>query len=171
MITDRSGRSGRQQVNMSRGRPRRLRAALAGLLAIAVMATLLPTAADAATRSPKRATAVRLAAQLLKKQLKDKSRGLVEARISDPAKTRKGAWEFLYDDLAKNGDICTAKLVVQFKSSKSNTIVASFTGANCENPGAEVLGFRAASRAWGKAAARGSKALQESLQTYEDTTD
>jgi hypothetical protein len=151
--------------------PHRLRAVLVGLLAVAVMATLLPAAAGAATRSPRKAVAVKLATSLLKKQLKDNNRQLVEARLSEPVKTRKGAWQFLYDDLAKNGDICTAALVVKFKSPASNTVVASFVRSNCENPGAEVLGIRSAARAFGKAAVKRAGALRDSLQTYEDTTD
>jgi hypothetical protein len=135
------------------------------------MATLLPATAGAAVRAPKKSEAVKLATRLVKKQIKDKKRGLVEARISDPVKTRAGAWQCLYDDLAKNGDICTAKLVVKFQSSKSTTIVASFSGSNCANPGPEGLGFRTAARGWGKAALKGEKKLRRSLQTYEDTTD
>jgi hypothetical protein len=151
-------------------RPGRLRAVLVALLAIAVMATLLPAAAGAATRSPKKADAIKLATRLVKQQLTNKKRGLVEARISAPAKTKAGAWQFLYDDLAKNGDVCTAKVLVKFKSATSTTLVASFTGSNCQNPGPEALGFRTAARAWGRAALSGEKKLTASLQTYEDTT-
>jgi hypothetical protein len=144
---------------------------IVALLAIALMATLLPATAGAATRAPSKSVAAKLAARLLKNQLKNTKRGLVEARISQPVKTKAGSWLFLYDDLAKNGDICTAKLVVKFKSATSNTVTASFVGSRCENPGAEVLGFRTAARAWGRAALKGEKSLTASLQTYEDTTD
>jgi hypothetical protein len=152
----------------SRGR---LRAWLVALLAIAMTVTLLPATAGAATRAPKKADAISLATRLVKKQLKDKKRGLVEARISEPVKTKAGAWEFLYDDLAKNGDVCTAKLLVKFQSSKSTTVVASFSGSECENPGPEALGFRTAARDWGVAALKGKKKLTRSVQAYEDTTD
>jgi hypothetical protein len=151
--------------------PGRLRAAFIALLAVALMATLVPATAGAAARAPKRAEAIKLATRLVKQQVKNKKRGLVEARISDPVKTKAGAWSFLYDDLAKNGDVCTATVLVKFKSSTSSTINASFTNANCENPGPEALGFRAAARAWGVAALKGKKKLTASLQTYEDTTD
>jgi hypothetical protein len=155
---------------MSRGRPRRLRASIIALLALALMATLAPVNAYAAPRAPSKATADRLAKQLLKKQLKDASRQLVEARITLGVKNkRRGQWEYLYDDLSRNGDVCTALIVVKFKSQTSSTIRAGFSDSNCENPGDEVLAFRTATRAYQRAEEKAAPALRRALRRFTST--
>src|SRR3954452_773650 len=81
-ITDRSTRlSGGKLIRQGIGRGGRLRAVFATLLVVSLLGSLmLASTASAATLSEK--VAVSQATKLMKKQLKDRSRRLVEARVS-----------------------------------------------------------------------------------------
>src|SRR5215213_1852653 len=93
-ITDRSTRtSGGKLTGQGMGRGARLRALFATLLALSLLGSLvLASTASAATLSEK--VAVKQAARLMKKQLSDRSRRLVEARISVGDKVSSSRWRF-----------------------------------------------------------------------------
>jgi hypothetical protein len=146
--------------------PRHPRVLIVALLTLALMLAAFVPADAGAARSPSYAIAKRLAVQLLNQQLHNKKRKLTEARITEGVKTKNGTWEFLYDDLSKDGVICTGVIAVRYKPAGGTRIVGNFLSGKCERPGAEVLGFRTASRAADRSLLRSGPAVQRSLKAY-----
>jgi hypothetical protein len=148
------------------GRGGRLRAAFATLLALSLLGSLaLAQTAGAATLSER--VAVKQAARLMNKQLKDKERDLVEARVSVGERVNRNRFVFLYDDLNKEGVVCTATIDVRLTPPGGNTVVARFLkGAKCAAPGDEGLGFRAAARFAGVAFAKKERSVLRSVTRY-----
>jgi len=148
------------------GRGARLRALFATLLALSLLGSLvLASSAGAATLSEK--VAVKQAARLMKKQLSDRSRRLVEARISVGDKVSSSRWRFLYDDLNRQGVVCNAVIEVRLTS---KALSARFLpGSECERPGDEGLAYRAAARFAGAAFDKRARSILRSVARYTDS--
>ena len=125
------------------GRGGRLRATFATLLALSLLASLgLAQTASARTLSER--LAVTQVTRLMNKQLKDRKRRLVEARVSVGERINRNRFVFLYDDLNRQGVVCTATIDVRLVPPGGNTVVARFVGkSRCERPGDEGLAYRA----------------------------
>jgi len=148
------------------GRGARLRALFATLLVLSLLGSLvLASSAGAATLSEK--VAVKQAARLMKKQLSDRSRRLVEARISVGDKVSSSRWRFLYDDLNRQGVVCNAVIEVRLTS---KALSARFLpGSECERPGDEGLAYRAAARFAGAAFDKRARSILRSVARYTDS--
>jgi hypothetical protein len=150
------------------GRGGRLRAGFATLLVVSLLGSLmLASTASAATLSEK--VAVSQASKLMKRQLKDRSRRLVEARVSVGERRSKGRWLFLYDDLNRQGTVCTAVIEVRLTS---KALIARFLpGSKCERPGDEGLAYRAAARFAGAAFEKRTRSIARSVTRYTESAD
>jgi hypothetical protein len=146
----------------------RLRAAFATLLALSLVGSLmLAGTASAATLSKK--VAVQQATKLMKRQLNDRSRRLVEARISVGEKRSKSRWLFAYDDLNRQGIVCNAVIEVRLTS---KALTARFLpGSRCERPGDEGLAYRAAARFAGAAFDKRARSIARSVTRYTESAD
>jgi hypothetical protein len=103
----------------------------------------------------------------MKKQLSDRSRRLVEARISVGDKVSSSRWRFLYDDLNRQGVVCNAVIEVRLTS---KALSARFLpGSECERPGDEGLAYRAAARFAGAAFDRRARSILRSVSRYTDS--
>ena len=125
------------------GRVGRARAVFAALLAVYLLGSLvLASTASAQTLSER--TATQQATRLVNRQLQDRSRRLVEARISDGERASRTRWLFQYDDLNRQGEVCLATLEVRLRN---RTIRSRFLpGSSCRRPGDTALAYRAAAR-------------------------
>ena len=140
----------------------RMRGLLAALTALALLATLfVADSANAQTLTSKRAKT--MANSLLNKQLADKDRRLIEARISTPRRTSRRVIRFLYDDLNRQGVVCTGVIEVR-RSGRRFT--ARFRTTECEQPGDEVLAFRAQSRVVATRFVRKEASVLRSIRRY-----
>ena len=150
-------------MNTAIGTGRRLRTALATALALTVLTTLVVVeTASAATLSERLAT--RTATKLVKKQLADEDRNLVEARISVGERVSRNVYRFLYDDLNREGEICTGVIDVRLSGT---TIRGRFlSGSTCEAPGDGALAVRNATRAAARQFLRAEPALRRSVRRY-----
>jgi hypothetical protein len=148
------------------GRGGRLRAAFATLLALSLLASLgLAQTASARTLSER--LAVKQAARLMNKQLRDRDRRLVEARVSIGERVNRNRFVFLYDDLNRQGVVCTGTIDVRLVPPGGNKVVARFLrDTNCERPGDEALGYRAAARFAGAAFAKRERSVLRSVTRY-----
>lgn len=140
-----------------------MRAALAALVAFSLLLTLF--VADSAQAgnhlTGKRAKA--LANNLLERQLADRDRRLLEARISPARRVNRRVIRFLYDDLNRNGVVCTATIQVRRTGLRFS---ARFIRSTCEQPGDEVLAFRAQARVVGIRFARKERSVLRSIRRY-----
>ena len=148
------------------GRGGRLRAVFATLLAFSLLsAFVMASTASAATLSEK--VAVSQATKLMKKQLNDRSRRLVEARISVGEKRSSNRYLFLYDDLNRQGVVCNAVIEVRLTS---KALTARFLpNSSCETPGDEALAYRAAARFAGAAFEKKQRSVLRSVSRYTDS--
>jgi len=148
------------------GRGGRLRAVFATLLALSLLGSLL-LASTASARTLSERLAVSQATKLMKKQLKDRDRRLVEARISVGEKVSGSRWRFLYDDLNRQGVVCTGVIEVRLVPPGGNTVRAKFLpGSRCERPGDEGLAYRAAARFAAVAFAKKERSLLRGVTRY-----
>jgi hypothetical protein len=154
-------------LNIAIGSGRRLRAAFAASLALTLLTTLaVVEAAGAATLSERQAT--RTAAKLVKKQLADRERDLVEARISVGERVNRLRFQFLYDDLNSQGEVCTGVIDVR---RRGRTIRAAFLrGSSCSAPGADALAVRNTTRAAARFFARVDAKVRRSVRRYARAT-
>jgi hypothetical protein len=150
------------------GRGGRLRAAFATLLVLSLLGSLmLASTASAATLSEK--VAVKQAAKLMKRQLNDRSRRLVEARVSVGERRSKSRFLFLYDDLNRQGVVCNAVIEVRLTS---KALTARFVpGSRCERPGDEGLAYRAAARFAGAAFEKRTRSIARSVTRYTESAE
>lgn len=149
------------------GRGRQLRAYCATLIVLSLLGSLvLAGTASARTLSERVATAQ--ATKLLKKQLRDRDRRLVEARILEGEKVSSSRWLFLYDDLNRQGVVCTAVLEVRLTGAGDRTITARFVRSSCSRPGSQALAYRAAARFAGTAFVRRERSILRSIRRYID---
>jgi hypothetical protein len=141
---------------------------MATLLALSLLGSLvLASNASAATLSEK--VAVTQASKLIKKQLSDRSRRLVEARISVGERVSSSRWRFLYDDLNRQGVVCNAVMEVRLTS---KALSARFLpGSRCERPGDEGLAYRAAARFAGAAFERKQRSILRSVSRYTESAE
>lgn len=140
----------------------RMRATLAALVALSLLATLLVAdSAQASHLSTKRAKA--MANRLVKKQLRDRDRRLIEARLSAPRRVNRRTVRFLYDDLNRSGVVCTGTIQVRRTGLR---FFARFSTTRCAQPGDEVLAFRAQARVVEKRFARKARSIERSLERY-----
>lgn len=140
----------------------RMRAALAALTALALVATLVAAdGAHARTLTYKRAKA--MANDLVEKQLNNRKRGLLEARITSGRRVNRRVVRFLYDDLSRSGLVCTG--VIQVRRSGLR-FLARFRSSECELPGEEILSFRAQARVAGTRAKRKQRSVRRSVRRY-----
>lgn len=147
------------------GRGGRLRA-LATLLTFSLLASLA-LAQTAGARTLSERLAVRQATKLMDRQLKDRDRRLVEARISVGERVSRNRFVFLYDDLNRQGVVCTGTIDVRLRPPGGNTVVARFLrDTNCESPGDEALAYRAAARFAAVAVARKERSVLRSVTRY-----
>ena len=150
------------------GRGGRLRAAFATLLALSLIGSLmLAGTASAATLSER--VAVQQATKLMKRQLNDRSRRLVEARVSVGERRSKSRFLFLYDDLNRQGVVCNAVIEVRLTS---KALTARFLpGSECERPGDEGLAYRAAARFAGEAFEKKTRSIARSVTRYTESAE
>jgi hypothetical protein len=143
-----------------------VRAFFATLLALSLLGSLmLASTASAATLSEK--VAVKQATRLMNKQLNDRSRRLVEARISVGERRGKSRWLFLYDDLNRQGVVCNAVIEVRLSS---KALTARFLpNSKCNTISDEVLSYRAAARFAGTAFAKKRRSVLRSVTRYTDS--
>ena len=148
------------------GRGGRLRAVFATLLALSLLGSLvLANTASARTLSEK--VAVSQATKLMKKQLRDRDRRLVEARIAVGDRVSSSRWRFLYDDLSRQGVVCNAVIEVRLTS---KSLSAKFlSGSACERPGDEGLAYRAAARFAGAAFEKKQRSILRSVSRYTES--
>ena len=145
------------------GSQSRMRVALAALLAFTLLATLF--VADSAEASShltgKRAKA--MANNLLEKQLRDRDRRLIEARVTSPRRVNRRVVRFRYDDLSRTGVVCTGTIQVRRNGLRFS---ARFLSSNCERPGEEALAFRAQSRVVAIRFLRKVRSVRRSVTRY-----
>jgi hypothetical protein len=140
----------------------RTRATLVALLVLTLAATLLAAdSASAQTLSSKRAKA--MAGELLDQQLRDRDRRLLEARISTPRRVSRRVIRFLYDDLNRQGVICTGVIEVRRTGRR---FIARFRTSDCEQPGDEVLAFRAQARVVETRVIRKARSVERSVTRF-----
>ena len=138
----------------------------ATLLALSLLASLA-VAQTASARTLSERLAVKQAVKLMNNQLKDRDRDLVEARISVGERVNRNRFVFLYDDLNGDGEVCTGTIDVRLNPPGGNTVVARFLrDTNCERPGDEALGFRAAARLAGIAFEKKERSVLRSVTRY-----
>jgi hypothetical protein len=147
------------------GTGRRLRTALAALLALSLIATLV-VAETASARTLSVKVAARTATQLMNKQLKDPKRKLVEARISVGVRVNGNSFRFLYDDLDRDGDVCAGVIEVRLVPPGGATVNARFRETKCARPSDEALAFRTVARAAGRAFVRAQPELIRSVKRF-----
>jgi hypothetical protein len=148
-----------------------MRALFATLLAVALLGSLVLTS-TASARTLSERTATSQATRLMKKQLRDRDRRLVEARISVGRKVDNSRWRFLYDDLNRQGVVCTATIEVRLIPPGGNTIQSRFLrDSNCERPGDEPLAYRAAARVADLAFAKKERSILRSVSRYIDSAE
>ena len=148
------------------GRGGRLRASLVSLLALSLLASLA-LAPTASARTLSERLAVKQATRLVDKQLKNRDRRLVEARISVGERVDRNRFVFLYDDLNRQGVVCTGTIDVRLRPAGGSTVVARFLrDTNCERPGDEALSYRAAARFAGEAFAKKERSVLRSVTRY-----
>jgi hypothetical protein len=152
-------------LNIAIGTRGRLRAAFAALLTLSLLATLV-VVETASARTLSGRLAERTATKLLKKQLSDRDRRLVEARISVGERVDKNTFRFLYDDLNRRGEVCVGTMEVRLVPSGGNTVRARFRSTKCASPGEEALAFRTVARAAGSAFVRAQPAISRSVRRY-----
>jgi hypothetical protein len=104
-----------------------------------------------------------MANSLLERQLSDRSRRLIEARISTPRRVNRRVVRFLYDDLNRNGVVCTGTIEVRRTGLRFR---ARFIRSNCERPGDEALAFRAQARVVAIRVARKERSVSRSIARY-----
>lgn len=150
------------------GRGRRLRALFATLLALSLLGSLvLAGTANAQTLSER--TATQQATRLMKRQLQDRDRRLVEARITVGERASRSRWLFLYDDLNRQGVVCNAVIEVGLRG---RTIRSRFLpGSRCQRPGDEGLAYRAAARFAGVAFVRRERSVLRSVTRYTESAE
>jgi hypothetical protein len=152
-------------LNIAFGTGRRLRAAFATLLALALLGTLVAAqTASAATLSQR--VALSTAKKLVKKQLSDRTRKLTEARIGAGKRLNSSSFAYLYDDLNRDGDVCAGTILVRLIPPGGNTVQAEFSKTTCKRPGDEALAFRAVARSAGLAFLRAQPAVARSVSRY-----
>ena len=151
------------------GRGGRLRAIFATLLALSLLGSLV-LASTASARTLSERLAVSQATKLMKKQLRDRDRRLVEARISVGKRVNRSRWRFLYDDLNRQGVVCTATLEVRLIPPGGNTVQARFLDSNCARPGDEALAYRAAARFAGVAFEKRQRSILRAVTRYTEQT-
>ena len=145
----------------------RMRATLVALLVMTLLITLFAAdSASAQTLSTKRAT--KMANSLLDRQLNNRDRRLLEARISTPRRVNRRVVRFLYDDLNRQGVICTATIEVRRTGRRFS---ARFRASDCEQPGDEVLAFRAQSRVYATRFARKAASIRRSIRRYDRSSE
>jgi hypothetical protein len=152
-------------LNIAIGTGRRLRAAFAALLTLSLLATLV-VAETASARTLSERLAVNTADKLMKKQLRDKKRRLVEARIGTGERVNKNVFRFLYDDLNRQGEVCVGVIEVRLVPPGGNTVVARFRGTKCARPGDEALAVRTVARAAGRSFVRSQSAIIRSVTRF-----
>ena len=131
------------------------------------MATLFVAETASAQRSLSERLATRTATKLVRQQLADRERDLVEARISEGDRVNRNVFRYLYDDLNRDGEVCTAVIDVRLVPAGGNTVRARFLrGSNCERPGVEALGVRTASRAAARRYLRAQPAVVRSVRRF-----
>jgi hypothetical protein len=144
---------------------RRLRAAFAALLTLTLLSTLV-VAESASARSLSERLATSTATKLVKKQLNDRKRNLVEARISTGERVDRNRIRFLYDDLNREGEVCAGTIDVRLVPAGGNTVRAKFASTKCAAPGDEALAFRTVARSAGRAFVRAQPALVRSVRRF-----
>ena len=138
------------------------------LLALSLLGSLL-LASTASAQTLSERTATQQAARLMKKQLNDRSRRLVEARISIGERRSRTRWLFLYDDLSRQGVVCNAVIEVRMTG---RTIRTRFLGnSRCARPGDTALAYRAAARFAGVAFARRERSVLRSVTRYTESAE
>jgi hypothetical protein len=148
---------------------RRPRAALVALLTLTLLATLA-VAEPASARTLSGRLAQHMANRLMKKQLNNPERKLVEARISGGQRVNRNRFVYLYDDLNREGDVCTGKIDVRLVPPAETTVRAKFVSTHCAAPGDEALAFRAAARSTSRDFVRVQPALIRSVRRYARST-
>jgi hypothetical protein len=143
----------------------RLRAAFAALLTLTLLATLV-VAETASARTLSERLATSTATKLVKKQLNDSKRKLVEARISAAERVDRNRFRFLYDDLNREGAVCNGTIDVRLVPAGGSTVRAKFVGTKCAAPGDEALAFRTVARSAGRAYLRAQPALIRSVRRF-----
>lgn len=138
------------------------RATVAAVLVLALAASLLGAqSANAQSLSGKRAE--RMAEDLVKRQLRDRDRRLVQARISPPSRVNRRVVSFLYDDLNRQGVVCVGTIQVR---RSGNRFIARFVNTRCTQPGEEALAFRAQARAVAVRVQRKQRSVQRGVTRY-----
>jgi hypothetical protein len=164
---------GRDMTGQGIGRGGRLRAVFATLLALSLLGSLV-LAGNASAGSTSSATlservATQQATRLMQRQLRNRDRRLVEARISVGERASRTRWLFLYDDLNRQGVVCTAIIEVR---QRGRTITSRFLrNSNCETPGDEGLAFRAAARFVDVAVTRKRRSVLRSVTRYTESAE
>jgi hypothetical protein len=143
----------------------RLRAALVALLTLTLLATLV-VAESASARTLSARVAQDTATSLVKKQLNNRKRDLVEARITVGRRVNSSRFTYLYDDLDRKGDVCTGKIDVRLIPPGGNAVRAKFVSTHCAAPGDEALAFRTVARSTGRAFLRAQPALIRSVRRF-----
>src|SRR4051794_13904236 len=168
-ITDRSTRrSGGKLTRQGIGRAGRLRARVATLLALSLLGSLVLASTASAAKLSER-VAVSQAKKLMNKQLKDSGRRVVEARISVGERRSSSRWLFAYDDLNRQGVVCSAVIEVRLTS---RVLSARFLpGSACEKPGDEGLAYRAAARFAAAAFDRRARSIERSVTRYTESAE
>jgi hypothetical protein len=151
-------------LNFAFGACRR-RAALVALLTLTLLATLV-VAESASARTLSARLAENTATRLVQKQLKNTKRDLVEARITVGERVNSGRFTYLYDDLSRQGDVCTGKIDVRLIPPGGSAVRAKFVSTHCAAPGDEALAFRTAARSAGSAFLRVQPALLRSVRRF-----
>lgn len=145
-----------------------MRAVIAALLALSLLVTL--AVADSAQASShlsgKRAKA--MAKSLLNKQLRDRDRRLLEARISTPRRVNRRVVRFRYDDLNRSGVVCTGTIQVRRSGRRFR---ATFRTTSCEQPGDEILAFRAQARVFARRFTRKARSVQRGVTRYTENAE
>ena len=137
------------------------------LVVLSLLGSLV-LAGTASARTLSEKVAVAQATKLMNKQLRDRDRRLVEARISVGEKVSSKRWLFLYDDLNRQGVVCTAVLEVRLLGAGDRTLRARFVRSSCARPGDQALAYRAAARFAGTAFARRERSIRRSVSRYVD---
>jgi hypothetical protein len=147
------------------GSGRRLRTSFAALLTLSMLSTLA-VAETASARTLSERLAERTATKLVNKQLADRERRLVEARISPGERVNRNAFRFFYDDLNRQGEVCSGIIEVRLVPRGGNTVQARFRTTKCAAPGDEALAFRTVARAGGRAFLRATPAVLRAVGRY-----
>ena len=146
----------------------RTRALFAALLVVSLLGSLV-LASTASAQTLTERTATQQAKRLVNRQLQDRSRRLVEARISDGERASRTRWLFKYDDLNRQGEVCIATLEVR---RTGRTIRSRFLpNSSCRRPGDTAVAYRNAARFAEVAFARREASILRSVTRYTESAD